>query len=133
MKVTAGQYAKALYESTKDKSQEEINQVVLGFSKMLRKNKQLKNSAKIIQKFEELSNRENGIINAVVTSQEKLSEESINDIGKFIKDKYTAKEVVLENQVDTEIIGGVIIRVGNDVIDASIKNNLNNLKKYLTA
>ncbi|MFZ5982356.1 MAG: ATP synthase F1 subunit delta [Patescibacteria group bacterium] len=131
MKVTAGQYAKALYELTRDKSQEEIGQIVSDFSKMLRKNKQLRNSAKIIQKFEELSNRENGIIEAVVTSREKLSSESLKKIEGFIKEKYGAKKVALENKIDEKIIGGVIIKVGNEIIDGSLNRQLKNLSKFL--
>ena len=48
-----------------------------------------------------------------------------------MKKKYQAKEVVLKNIVDENIKGGMIVRVGDEVMDGSIAGKLGELKKIL--
>ncbi|HRY82805.1 MAG TPA: ATP synthase F1 subunit delta [Candidatus Moranbacteria bacterium] len=131
MKITATQYAKTLYEMTEKKSQKEIDNVMENFVKVLAKNNQLKFKKNIIAKFEEIYDRENGIVTAQVVSREKLESGMIKKITDFLKSKYKAKEVVVENKIDENIKGGIIIKVGDEVLDGSVINQLNNLKKML--
>jgi F-type H+-transporting ATPase subunit delta len=46
-------------------------------------------------------------------------------------EKLTKKKVELETEINKEIIGGMIIRIENNIIDGSITNHLKNLKKTL--
>ena len=131
MKVTVTQYAKTLHELVKDKSQKEIPEIVSGFVKILAKNNQIKNNGKIIDKFSAIHNQENGIIETEVVSREALSSGLINKLRKFVKEKYQAKEVVLKNVIDKKIKGGIVIRVGDEVIDGSVDRQLQNLKNNL--
>ena len=130
MKVTVTQYAKTLHELVKDKSQKEIPEIVSGFVKILAKNNQIKNNGKIIDKFSAIHNQENGIIETEVVSREALSSGLINKLHK-LKKKYQAKEVVLKNVIDKKIKGGIVIRVGDEVIDGSVDRQLQNLKNNL--
>jgi F-type H+-transporting ATPase subunit delta len=131
MKITTTQYAKSLYEATTGKSQGEINNILENFVKILSKNNQLKFKENIIAKFEEIYNQENGIVLAEITSREKISGKLEKEIESFISKKYKAKEVVIENKIDENIKGGIIIKVGDEVLDASIKSQLANLKNLL--
>lgn len=132
MKITTTQYAKTLNEAVKDKSQKEIPEIISGFVKILIKNNQIKNSGKIIAKFGDIYNKENGIIEAEVVSREVLNNMLSNKIESFVKEKYQAKEVVLKNIVDEKIKGGIVIKVGDELMDASIGKQLINLKNKLS-
>jgi F-type H+-transporting ATPase subunit delta len=131
MKITAQPYAKALYESTKSKSQSEIDAVISGFAKILQKNNQLKLKKEISKKFKEIYNRENGIVEAEVISKEKLDNKLVDKLIGFVKDKYKAKEVVIDNVVNESIKGGIIVRVGDEVMDGSVERKLKELKSIL--
>ena len=45
--------------------------------------------------------------------------------------KQTGRKVQLSSHVDPDILGGIVLRVGNSVLDASIRNRLNQLRKQV--
>ena len=83
---------------------------------------------RIRTRLDELWEHENRRLPVEVTSAVELDEATINDIGKRIGEQ-TGHEVDLESRVDPDILGGIVLRVGNSVLDASIKNRLNQLRK----
>ncbi len=131
MRVTSAQYAKSLYEVTADKSHGEVDVLVSNFVKVLAKNGQMKMKNEILRKFETVFNLKNGIVMAEVKSREKLSAEMIEKLTGFIKDKYKAEKVVIENRVDEKIQGGVIVKVGDEIFDASVSGQLKKMKNIL--
>ena len=131
MKISVQQYANALYEATKEKSQGEIDSVLENFIKILAKNNQLRLKNSIIGKFGSIYNQENGIVEARVTSREVLSNELRNKVRIYVRTKYGAKEAVLVEKVDESIKGGIIIQVGDEVMDGSVGRQLKELKKEL--
>ena len=52
-------------------------------------------------------------------------------IEKYLLDKYKAEKVILSNEIRKEIKGGIILRVGEDILDESIIKKVNNLKTFL--
>lgn len=133
MKVSNQQYADALYEAVKEKSQSEVNEILANFVKILAKNNQIKNAENIIGKFKETWSRKEGVIEAEVVSREKLDRELRIEIEKYVSKKYNAEKIKIIEKVDPEIKGGVVIRVRDEVIDGSIKGQLNNLRRKLSA
>ncbi len=71
-----------------------------------------------------------GNVRARVTSARDLSAPRIEEIKKAIAD-LTGKNVILETEVDSELIGGVVTRVGSVVYDGSVRNQLNNLRESI--
>lgn len=132
MKATAAQYAKTLYELTKDKNHKEIDEVVSGFLEMLRKNGEMRKIGEIEGKFGEVYNSENGIIEADVTTREKISESLETKIKHFLKEKHKAEKVEINVKVDEGVKGGIIIRVGDEIVDGSLDRKLVELKKELS-
>ena len=131
MKATSKQYAEALYEITKEKSDQEIDSAISSFVKDLRKNGKVKDLNEIIARFSEVYNKKNGIIEAEVVSAKELSGDQNSEVKTFIKEKYSAEKVIMNNKVDENIKGGIIIKVGDEIIDGSISNKLNKLKIFL--
>ena len=60
----------------------------------------------------------------------KLDEQTIKDIGDRVGEK-TGRQVELASDVDPDILGGIVLRVGNFILDASIRNRLNQLRKQV--
>ena len=59
-----------------------------------------------------------------------LTEDRLANLQESLK-KLTKKKVELETEVNNEIIGGMVIRIENKIIDGSVINHLKNLKKNL--
>lgn len=133
MKHTATQYAKALYELTEGKGEEAIGKNIAGFLKLLERNGEMRKARAVMKRYGEIYDAKKGIIEAEVVSKGKLSEQAIHEIENHIRKKYAAKEVMIKNRIDEKVDGGMIIRIGDDVIDASIKNQLGKLKNKLIA
>ncbi len=131
MKISATQYAKTLYDLTEGKEKSQVDAIAKKFTEFLIKNGQLKLAGKIIEKFGEIYNQKNGIIEAEITSREMLSNELRNKVSNYVSNKYKAKEVVLENKIDESIKGGIVIKAGNEILDASIAGKLRELKSIL--
>ena len=133
MKASAAQYAKTLYELASGKNKSEIDSIATSFAKLLAKNNRLKMTPAIIEKFGNIWNRENGILEADVESAYPLNDEISGKITKEIKEKYGAKEVILNNKINKDIKGGIIIKIGDEVIDGSVKKQLEMLKQALAS
>jgi len=131
MKITATQYAKSLYEVTKEKNQSEIDGFVANFLKVLKKNNQMKLAGKIVEKFSAIHDKKNGIVEATVTSATELDEKMLKEVENFIAKKYEAKKVILKNVIRKDIKGGMILNVGDEMVDASIARKINDLKECL--
>ena len=133
MKVSAAQYAKTLLEITENKTEKEISPIILRFAEVLKKDGQIKNAGKIMEKFSEIYNAKHGIVEANVISSRELSRDKIQQVENFIKEKYSAKEVIVKNIVDEKIKGGIIIKVGDEVLDGSVGGQLKRLRKNLVS
>ncbi|MFA7319667.1 MAG: ATP synthase F1 subunit delta [Parcubacteria group bacterium] len=131
MKITATQYAKSLYEVTREKKQSEIDGFVANFLKVLKKNNQMKLAGKIMEKFSAIYDAKNGIVEATVTSVKLLDEKTLQEVEKFVAKKYDAKKVILKNIVRKDIKGGIILQVGDEMLDASVVKKIDDLRNIL--
>jgi F-type H+-transporting ATPase subunit delta len=68
-----------------------------------------------------------------VVTRYKLQDTIIKEIEKFIQEKYSAKEVIIKNIIDEKIQGGIIIKIGDELMDASVARKLADLKNSLMA
>ena len=132
MKITNQQYAKTLLELTENKTEKEISDIITHFIDVLRKGKQMKNAQKIIEKFSGLYNAKHGIVEAAVITKSKMAESEIKKIKDYVKKKYGAKEIIINNVVDEKIKGGIIIKVGDEVLDGSVSAQLKKFEKALS-
>lgn len=78
--------------------------------------------------FEELWAKENRRLEVTVTSAVELDSSVAEKIGQEIE-RQTGQAVELQSRVDGEILGGLVLRVGNMVLDASLRNRLEKLRK----
>jgi F-type H+-transporting ATPase subunit delta len=83
---------------------------------------------RIRARYEELWDEENQLLPVQVTSAIELDESIVKNIGDRIGQQ-TGRKVELSSKVDPDILGGIVLRVGNSVLDASIRNRLNQLRR----
>ncbi|MDT4947338.1 MAG: F-type H+-transporting ATPase subunit delta [Pseudonocardiales bacterium] len=83
---------------------------------------------RIRRRFDALCAEENKELEVTVTSAVELDEGTVDHIGDAIA-KQTGRKVELNSTVDDSILGGLVLRVGNMVLDASVRNQLEKLRK----
>ena len=85
---------------------------------------------RIRTRYEELWDAEHKLLPVQVTSAVKLDDDTVSSIGRRIGEQ-TGLEVELSSDVDPDILGGIVLRVGNFILDASIRNRLEQLRKQV--
>jgi ATP synthase F1 delta subunit len=83
---------------------------------------------RIRRRFDALCAEENKELEVTVTSAVELDGGTVDEIGDAIA-KQTGRKVELNSNVDDSILGGLVLRVGNMVLDASVRNQLEKLRK----
>jgi len=84
----------------------------------------------IAEVFQSMVDEENNVCQGVVVSASKVSA-GLNKKIKTTLEKITGKQVVVTNEVDSTIIGGIIAKVGDLVLDGSIKSQLKGLEESI--
>lgn len=123
---------------THDKKLELIDQVFKGkiveeltglFTIMVNKGRQ-NILLDVLAEFLEMVNEDLGIIRATITSAVELNQKQLEQIKEKIQTT-TQKVVTLHTEVDASLIGGMIIRVGDNIVDASISGRIQELQEGL--
>jgi len=83
---------------------------------------------RIRRQFDALWAKENKRLGVTVTSAVELDPEIVQRVGAEIEQQ-TGNTVELQSRVDPDILGGLVVQVGNVVLDTSIRNRLEKLRK----
>jgi F-type H+-transporting ATPase subunit delta len=128
-KVSRAEAAKALDSVGGVLGLDKLTQDFLG---VMASNRRVSELGKTIAAFRMIAAAQRGEVTARVTSAHKLTKEQQTTITK----KLTAREgrtVKLETEVDPEILGGLVITIGSQRIDGSIRTRLNSLSQAMKA
>ncbi len=127
-KITSTQYAHALFDAVSETAPHDHDKVLDNFVKILAQNGDLGKYEEIDAEFRKLKLEGQGIQEAEVTvaKEVELNHTIITELNKAVGGK-----VEIKTKIDESIIGGVIVRVDDTLIDASIRNQLNNLNQSL--
>jgi F-type H+-transporting ATPase subunit delta len=87
---------------------------------------------RIRREFDELWKQENKRIDVTVISAVELDEAVVKKIGTEVE-RQTGEQVELSSKVDDSILGGIVLQVGNMVLDASIRSRLEKLRKSVAS
>ena len=103
---------------------------MLNFLELLAERHRMPALFRIRRAFDAMWADENKLLPVTVTSAVELDEELVTSIGKRIEEQ-TGREVELSSQVDPDVLGGLQVRVGNMVLDATVRNRLEQLRKQV--
>ncbi len=129
MAFSVAQYAQALYESLEGTKPADHDKVIDNLVAVLKKNNDLKKFNEIVGAFERFDMEKRGATKAEITTahEVKIDKSVIESLNKI-----AGKDVEVKHKVDENLIGGVLIRMDDTMIDASVKGQLRDLKKTLS-
>ena len=103
------------------------NELTNTFIKVIEKNKRFSNLASIISQFMNINSQKRGDILADITSAGELDDNQKTNITNQLK-SILGDKLSLSFDVDKNIMGGLIVKVGSKMIDTSLANKINKLK-----
>ncbi len=103
------------------------NELTSTFLKVIEKNKRFSNLASIITQFININSQKRGDVLADITSADELNDDQKNNITNQLK-SILGDKLSLSFDVDKNIMGGLIVKVGSKMIDTSLANKINKLK-----
>ena len=111
-----------------DKVVEGANERFLNFLKLVAERHRVPAIFRIRREFDALWREENKLLAVRVSSATPLDEELGQNIGRRSEEP-TGQRIDLDANVDPDVIGGLVLRVGNMVMDASVRGRLERLRK----
>lgn len=120
-------YAEALYSALEGKKNNEVGAVIASFLNFLKTKAKLHRIQKVVKEFKAVYNQKNGITELKIKSAHPINDKTAEEIAKSLN----LKNYELEKVEDKSLIGGFTAQYNDSQIDASIKNNLNNLHNQL--
>jgi F-type H+-transporting ATPase subunit delta len=109
---------------------QDADESVVNFLDLLIEKHRMPALFRIRREFDALWEEENRLLPVQVTSAIELDESTVKQIGDAIG-KQTGRRIELTSEVDPGILGGIVLRVGNSILDASIRNRLEKLRKQV--
>ena len=103
------------------------NELTNTFIKVIEKNKRFSNLSSIITQFININSQKRGDVIADITSADELNDDQKNNITNQLK-SILGDKLSLSFDVDKNIMGGLIVKVGSKMIDTSLANKINKLK-----
>jgi F-type H+-transporting ATPase subunit delta len=105
---------------------------LMNFLELLVEKGRMPDVFRIRRELDELWKHENRRLDVTVTSAVELDPAVVGKIGDEVE-KQTGEKVDLSSEVDDSILGGIVLRVGNMVLDASIQTRLEKLRKSVAS
>jgi F-type H+-transporting ATPase subunit delta len=130
-KVSNNDIARAIYLATKGKTGGELSSTLKKVVTFLANKRLLSKNVEILSLLKNIINKESGIVTAKISSVEKLSHKTKEDLTHYFKKRYKASEVILEEKIENGLLGGFRAEIDDEVIDGSIKNKIGKLQEYL--
>jgi F-type H+-transporting ATPase subunit delta len=109
---------------------EGAEQILLNFLSLLIENHRMPVIFRIRQQYERLWEEENRLLPVEITSAIELDQATTESLGRTIGER-AGRKVTLAARVDPDILGGIVVRVGNSILDASIRNRLEQLRRHV--
>jgi F-type H+-transporting ATPase subunit delta len=109
---------------------EDADPIVLNFLELLIEKHRMPAIFRVRRELDRLWQRENKLLPVEVTSAIELDESTVKQIGDRIGEQ-TGQKIELSSKVEPDILGGIVVRVGNSIIDASIRARLEQLRKQV--
>lgn len=122
------EYSQALLALTKGASSEQMKKIAFEFVKYLAENGALSFATEIVEEFIKLEKKEQGTYTAQVTTTK-----PVDGILKKNIENALGKSVNLVEKTDPSILGGIVVKTEDIILDGSLKTQILNLKKAMIA
>ena len=126
MKFTPRQYAQALYDSIEGTNTKDHELILDNFVKILAANGHLEKYQEIAAEYSRLEREAKGIKDVNATFAREINPKILDELNTIIQGKAEFK-----TKIDEGIVGGIVVRVDDTLIDASIRTQLDDLNRTL--
>ncbi len=107
-----------------------LSALTTNFLQVVAKNRRLFAVPQMVKDFKSLAAHKRGEVTAEVTSAQPLSDEQIAQLKETLKSS-VGKTVMLDAKVDPSILGGLIVKVGSQMVDSSLRTKLTAIRTGL--
>jgi F-type H+-transporting ATPase subunit delta len=104
--------------------------VVMNFLKLLIEKHRMPTVFRVRANYDALWEEENRLLPVQITSAVELDEGTVRQLGDRISEQ-TGRTVDLSARVEPDILGGIVVQVGNSVLDASVRTRLERLRRQV--
>jgi len=125
-------FSTAEKEDGLDRVVSDADPAVLNFLKLLIEKHRMPVVFRIRATYDALWEDENKLLPVQITSAVELDKQVVSQLGDRIAEQ-TDRKVDISADVDPDIVGGIVVRVGNSVLDASVRNRLEQLRRQVGA
>ncbi|MCW3034228.1 MAG: F-type H+-transporting ATPase subunit delta [Solirubrobacteraceae bacterium] len=102
----------------------------VNFAKLLIEKHRMPVIFRIRREYERLWDEENRVLPVEITSAIELDQATTENLGRTIGER-AGRKIQLAAHVNPDILGGIVVRVGNSILDASIRNRLEQLRRHV--
>lgn len=129
MRYLPKQYAVCLYEATIDLTEAKLKPVLEKFVSLLYQNNDLSKVGRVIKVYREYYNRQQGIKEIKIYLAREMK--GIETVYHSLERKFSPVRIETKVKIQSNLIGGARIRIEDDVIDGSVKRNLETMRELL--
>ena len=113
-----------------DKAVSDAEPILVNFLKLLIEKHRMPALLRIRRAYDALWEDYNKLLPVQITSAVELDDKTVKRVRDAIAEQ-TDRRIELKTHVDPEILGGIVLRVGNSILDASIRNRLEQLRRQV--
>lgn len=128
-KITIQQKKAILLDNLKNA----VSEIVINTLFLMLDRKRGDSIAEMAEQYIQLAIQQQGVADAVVYSVKPLTEDEQKAISKIFAEKVGKQELRMHNVINSDLIGGLRIRVGNQIFDGSVSGKLERIKRELVA
>ena len=125
-KFSVKQYSQILFEIMEDATDKNLEKRVAGFAAFLRIQLAQKKMLKIIAAYKEIAQKADGVKKLFIMSARPISQKIEDKLKKYFGDK-----AIITAQENPYLIGGIIVKTENIILDGSVKTQLQRMKNHL--
>ena len=118
-------------EQVLDNALPDLQSNARNFAKLLVRKRRANLASPIVDAFRERLNSVRGIAEANVTTAVPLSDDARRAVAEAVQRYTNADTVTLYERVDSDIIGGAIVQIGDRIIDGSVRTQLSSMRRSL--
>jgi F-type H+-transporting ATPase subunit delta len=108
----------------------QLDTITANFLGVLARNRRLAQLPAVIRAFNILSARHRGELTAEVTSAHSLDDDQVDAIKQNLRTRM-GRDITVDLNVDPAILGGLVVKIGSQMIDGSIRTKLNTLAQAM--
>jgi F-type H+-transporting ATPase subunit delta len=116
----------------RDMLSDRVSGPVLNLVQLMLRRGRIEELPRVASEFRRLDDDRQGIVHATVTSAAELTQDEIRELTARLE-RSTGGRVALDVEVDPSLLGGLVVRVGDRMIDGSVRGRLERLRNQLLA